>query len=142
MPPRLKVRRRLLVAATTVGLIGGLSTGAAGAALVDTNLSNKVGLNAAVEQCVNVVVPTTTATVNATLKVSAAGVDSTTQSSTTVSTPNRTLRVCVQADADAKIIVDAAAQVGLSGTTVRLNAAVTAETAVKVRVTANGLQVL
>lgn len=137
--------RRLLATVAGAGLTGALSMGTAGAALVDQALSNGLAVSRTVQKCVTVVLPTATATVNATLTVSAAGVTNTTQSSTTVSTGNLgDLTVCVLADAQAQVDLNAAAlaDLGAGGATVNVGAGVAAQAAVTAHVTANGVQVL
>lgn len=142
----LKMRRRLLGAVIGASLVGTFSMGTAGAVLVEQTLNSGTNVDTGeIEKCVTVVVPTATATVNATLTVSAPGVNNTTQSSTTVSTGDLgTLRICVAAEAEADLTLNAAATgvVGPGGATVNVGAAVAAEAATDAEVTVNGVPVL
>lgn len=140
-----RILRRLLVAVASGGLVAALTMGTAGATLIGQSTSSVLTASQGVEKCVTVAVPSATVKVNAKLKVKAAGVKSATRSSTTLSTGTlRTLRVCVQADADARIALnaDVLAYVGSGGTTVNVAAEVVAQTAVNVKVTANGVRIL
>lgn len=137
--------RRLLVALAIAGLVGASSVGAAGAIVISDRTSGVVTTSPGVEKCVTVTVPGATVKVNAKLKVKAAGVRSGSRSSTTVSTgPLRTVRVCVQADADAQITLNAdlSASLGSGGSELNVAAQVVARTAVNVKVTANGVRIL
>lgn len=141
----LKIVRRLVGAVAGASLVGALSMGTAGALLVDHEESTGLDADRSVEKCVTVAVPTATVTVDANLKVSADGANFERQQSTTVSTGDLgTVTVCVQADAEASVTVDAhvVADAGLGGTTVKVAATAVAETAVDVNVTANGQEVL
>ncbi|MBW3615786.1 MAG: hypothetical protein KY439_10840 [Actinobacteria bacterium] len=140
-----KIVRRLVGAVAGAGLVGALSMGSAGAALVEHQENTGFDVSRGVEKCVTVAVPTATATVNAKLKVSAAGANFQRQQSTTVSSGDLgTLKVCVEADAAADVSLDAhaVADAGLGGTTVNVSAEAVAETAVDVNVTVNGQEVL
>ncbi|MBW3548156.1 MAG: hypothetical protein KY452_08515 [Actinobacteria bacterium] len=140
----LKTVRRLAGAVAGASLVGALSMGTAGAALLDLEGSTTLD-SGSVEKCVTVAVPTATATVNAKLKVSAEGANFQSQSSTKVSTGDLgTLKVCVEADAAADVAVDAdvVADADLDGTTVNVAATAVAETAVDVNVSVNGEDVL
>ncbi len=137
--------RRLLCALVGAVLLGALSTGPAGAAFVDQAASGQSTLNTGgVQKCVPVLVPSATATINASLHVSAAGVNHDTQSSTTVSTRLGTVTICVSVSAQAQVNVNAAVVsfIGSGGAVLRVHADVLAQTAVQVRVTANGVQIL
>lgn len=145
MTTNLKGVRRLVGAVTATGLAGALSMSTAGAALVNENVSNDLTVKEGVAECIDVVVPTATATVNAKLTVKVRGVSNTTQNSTTIKTPELgTVEVCVQADADAQVLVsaDVVADAGTGGATVNVDAEVAAEADVDAKVTVSGKQVV
>lgn len=138
----LNIRRRLLRAVAAASVLGALSIGTAGASLLGGTLGTNAVVNTTVQECVVVVVPSTTVTVNATLNVSALGVKTTTTSSTAISTGNLLLYVCVNVNASAQVNVSATTVIGLGGTIVNLNANVVAQAPVTVTVTANGVPIL
>lgn len=145
MATDLRTVRRLLGAVVGAGLAGALSMSSAGAALLEDHTSENLSANPdGVEECVEVTVPTATATVKATLTVNAGGVSSTTERSTTVNTPDLgTVEVCVEADAGATVALtsDVVADADTDGATLNVDARVEGQADVDAKVTVNGEEV-
>lgn len=146
MATDLRTVRRLLGAVVAAGLAGALSMSSAGAALLEDHTSENLSANPdGVEECVEVTVPTATATVKAKLTVNAGGVSSTTERSTTVNTPDLgTVEVCVEADAGATVALtsDVVADADTDGVTLNVDARVDGQADVDAKVTVNGEEVV